>query len=165
MEAIGESKTTSGSINDVVKFYEQHGQLLTQRLLVKTVAQGPAKPPSLHAYLASVKGVMLDVTKKPTGDKKAQFARVFIDINDHQLKWFQRNLEDMLRSKAKLTWNSQVRRNSSACTRVVAGGAVVDCPFKDLCKYGRSAALKYMVGDTWMSAWRPSPGKEAEPWS
>ena len=163
-EAIGESKTTSGSINDVVKYYEQHGQLLTQMLLLKTVAQAPAKYVGIHAALASINGVMLDVTKKPSGDRKADFARVFIPIEQRQLTWFQRNLEDMLRRKAAMTWNSQVRRNPSACTRVVAGGAVVECPFKDLCRYGRSAATKYMVGDTWMSAWKPSPGKEVAPW-
>jgi hypothetical protein len=156
-KAVGEAKTTSQDINSVVKYYEQHPQILTQRLVYDLDPRNGAK------RLGGVLGHMLDIVKKPSGDKKAQFARVFIPVERRQMEWFRKELVANLAHKATVTWNSDERRNTSSCTRVIAG-VIVRCPFLDLCKLGKDAANQFMVGDTYMTAWRPSPGKEAAPW-
>ncbi len=137
---IGEVKTGSSSIGDIHRHYLLHGQPLLQALLWKRSVQGE----TLHGR---VRGVMLDVVKKGYGNKPSEFARIAIDISDWSLEWFERDLVQKLARASMMSWSSRAERNTTACVRVVSGKVGVDCPYKDLCKYGRSAANKYVLDD------------------
>lgn len=153
---IGESKTTSTSVNDCVNQYTLHGQPLLQAHLWKMAPQG-------EKTFGPIKGVMLDVIVKGYG-KPSQFARVFIPVTDHALEWFIKNMRAQLRAAASVDWNSDVPRNIGMCTRLV-GRARVACPYRDLCSHGRSASIKYVLRDgSSLLTWKQDNEHKVAPW-
>jgi hypothetical protein len=154
---IGESKTTSASINDVINQYTLHGQTLLQPLLWKMASQGEA----MHGPVA---GVLLDVTVKGYGGKKCAFARAFMPVRDETLKWFSETMRGYLTAMSRVTWDSDVPRNVSMCTRMAGRGRIA-CDFRDLCQAGKAAATKFVLKDgTGLTRWQPKDGETTPPW-
>jgi hypothetical protein len=155
--AIGEAKSTSTSINDCVNQYTLHGQIMLQYVLWKMSPQGEAK----HGPL---KGIMLDVVKKGYGKEKSQFGRQLIPVSDHAIKWFIQNLRRTIRDLAQIDWNTDAERNVTMCTRMI-GKARIACEYRDLCRFGRSAAVSYVQenGDSLLT-WKPVDERKVAPW-
>ncbi len=154
---IGESKTTSTSIADTVNQYRLHGQPLLQYALWSTAPQGEKK----HGPVA---GVMLDIIKKPYEGKKPEFAREPLYFTPEVREWFVKAVHQKLRDVAAVTWDTDVDRNPSACTRQV-GRARIECPYRDLCLHGRSASVKYVFEDgNSLVTWKRGEGREVAPW-
>ncbi len=154
---IGESKTTSTSIADTVNQYRLHGQPLLQFALWSTAPQGEKK----HGPVA---GVMLDIIKKPYEGKKPEFAREPLYFTPEVREWFVKAVHQKLRDVAAVTWDTDVDRNPSACTRQV-GRARIECPYRDLCLHGRSASVKYVFEDgNSLVTWKRGEGREVAPW-
>jgi hypothetical protein len=156
--AIGEAKTTSTPVGDTVREYTLHGQPLLQMALWKVAERGE----KLHG---PIKGVVLDVIKKPYGkSEKPDFTRALIPIRQHALDWYVDNMLMYLRVMAKVTWDSEVPRNVTACTRG-AGKGRVTCAFQELCMHGKNAAGEYVLASG--QALRhhvPTEGKTKFPW-
>lgn len=154
---IGESKTTSASINDCVNQYTLHGQPMLQVLLWKFASQGEA----MHGPVA---GVMLDVIQKGY-DAPCKFSRVFVPVTDHMLNWYAQSMRGYLRAAMNVDWNVEVPRNVSACTRMVGRGRFA-CAYRELCMYGRSASIKYVFkGGKGLLTWKPTDDKSTPPWA
>ena len=157
--AIGEAKTTSGSIDDCINQYTLHGQPILQFVLWGTSEQGERR----HGPLA---GFVLDIIKKGYGKDRSKFAREFVEVTPKTLEWYRRSLRAYLRRFANLDWNSDAddQRNIMACTRMV-GRARMACEYRPLCRHGKAAASNYVLRDgTPLNEWKPSPGNETEPW-
>ena len=155
---IGESKTTSTSLDDTVNQYELHGQTMLQALLWRQDPNGAAK-------YGKVDGVLMDVVIKAQSDKdRPKFGRQFVPITDHQLNWFAHNLRNYLMAAAGVGWDTVTPRNPAGCT-YMAGRARVPCEFRDICRYGKSAAGKFVFADgSSVAAWKPSDDKQTPPW-
>lgn len=155
---IGEAKTTSVSVQDVINTYTLHGQTMLQALLWKRSTQGEAK----HG---PVKGVMLDIIKKPDAKGQgAKFARHFLPITDHALAWFAKNLAHDVREAASIEWETDVRRNVTSCTRQI-GRMRVPCPYRELCAHGKSATANYTFKNgKSLLTWKPQEGQTVPPW-
>lgn len=154
--AIGESKTTSGSINDCINEYTLHGQPMLQLLLWKTAPQGEA----MHG---PVSGVVLDVIKKGYSEP-SKFSRVWLPINNDALAWYAKTLHHAVLHAASMHWDNDVPRNITSCTRM-AGRARVACEFRELCMHGRSAAVRYLLpGGKSLSKWVPDEDHTVPPW-
>ena len=154
---IGESKTTSATVNDVINQYTLHGQTLLQPLLWRMAPQGLA----MHGPIA---GVLLDITVKGYGGKKCQFARAFMPVRDETIAWFCDSMRGYLRAAASVSWDSPAPRNVSMCTRMAGRGRIA-CEFRDLCMHGKSAAPKYVTIDgNSLSRWQPGKDETAYPW-
>lgn len=155
---IGEAKTASQSVAQVVAEYELHGQLLGQILAWNGDKDGAAK----HG---PVQGVMLDVLKKPYERTRAEFARVPLTFPLHALEWAARNLATQKLAQRDMRWDDDAPRNMGACTRM-HGSMRASCPYKDLCKHGKDAAGKYVFTESGkgISTWKPSKGKQVPPW-
>lgn len=146
---IGEAKTDGDSLDNCVETYNLHGQPLLQLLLWKMAPQGEAK-------LGPIKGVMLDVLVKGRKGQKSKFARMPIPITDHSLQWYVKSMRGYLRAAASVDWNADVPRNITQCKR---------CDFRDLCKYGKSAAGRYVTaGGNSLVRWRPDGERQVPPW-
>lgn len=137
--AIGEAKTTSLSIGDCISEYSLHGQPLLQMALWKVSPQGEA----MHG---PIKGVVLDVSRKPYAKTAPDFARAFVPINHFAVGWFVQNLVQYLRVVAKVTYGSEVPRNISMCTRGVGRMRVV-CSYREICLHGKEASGEYVTAD------------------
>lgn len=154
---LGESKTTSGSPMDSFREYKLHGQIMMQYVLWHQSPEGAAK-------YGAAKGVMLDVTKKPSGNEKPDFARFIIPVTMHQAEWFVRSMQHHLKIQNAVKWDSEVPRNPKGCT-FMAGRARVECDYQALCISGKVAASKYIMKDgSSLTAHKPQPGKEKMPW-
>ena len=155
---IGESKTTSADIGAVVKEYELHGQPMLQQALFRMCENGEKK-------FGPVKGTVLDVVVKPDEKMKgAKFARIFVEIRPEALDWYVQSMRLWISSMNKVDWDAETPRNPHGCT-YMAGRMRVDCAFKDLCRFGRSAAARYVMRDGGsLTKWRPSLGKTRFPW-
>ncbi len=154
---LGESKTTSGDISDVVSQYTLHGQTMLQMLLWKMAPQGEA----MHGKAA---GVVMDVVKKPYSKVRAKFERVPVFITDQALQWFSESLARKLRDASGVEWDSEVERNVEGCT-YGAGRARVVCAYRELCQYGKRAAGQFVSNDgTRASLWSPKQGQTVPPW-
>jgi hypothetical protein len=155
---IGESKTTSTTLNDLFNQYELSGQTMLQALLWQNDPNGAAK-------YGPVEGILLDGVVKAYGKKdKPKFGRQFIPITKHQLDWFSLNLRGYLKAAASVDWNADAPRNVSACTRLIGRGRIA-CDYRDLCRYGKSAALKFVFEDGGsVSRWQPSEAEHVAPW-
>jgi hypothetical protein len=154
---LGESKTTSTSISDCVRQYELHGQPMLQLALWKMSKKGEAR-------FGPVKGVMLDVTVKSYDvNVPPKFGRVPIPISEYALEWYVKEIRGMLALVDEVGWDTEVSRNVGGCT-YMAGRMRVDCAFKELCRFGRSATTKYVLPEgkslTDKSAWKG----ETPPW-
>jgi hypothetical protein len=136
---IGETKTTSGSPNDVKEQYTLHGQTMLQFLLWRHAPQGEA----MHGPVA---GTVLDIIKKGYGNERSKFDRVFIPFNEGALEWFTKTLRANLRAAAGVDWDADVPRNPAMCCRTI-GRKLVVCDYRDLCIHGRSASVKYVFRD------------------
>lgn len=155
---IGETKSTSGSVNDVVEEYTLHGQTMLQFLLWRHAPEGE----EMHGKVA---GTVLDVIKKGYGGKKSQFSRVFIPFSEYALDWFAKNLRANLRAAGGVDWDSEVPRNPKMCSRKV-GNKLVVCEFRELCKHGRSGSIKYVFKDSGKSLTDKKMWKgETPPWA
>ncbi len=154
---IGESKTTSTDIGGAVEEYTLHGQPMLQVLLWRASPQGAA-------MYGDVAGVMLDVLQKGYGGKRCTFARVPIEVTDLSLKWYERELGQAVRESKLITWDSEPQRRIASCTTMI-GSRRVACPFRDLCRFGRDAALGYVTPDgKRLTDHEPEAGKERMPW-
>ena len=155
--AIGEAKTTSASINDCINQYTLHGQVLLQYVLWRNSEQGLRK----HGL---VTGVVLDIIKKGYGKEKSQFARHFVEITEHAVNWYIKNMREYLRTYANMDWNSDAPRNINACTRIQGKGRST-CEYRDLCMHGRNASAKYVLRNGQpLSTWQPSDTEKTPPW-
>jgi hypothetical protein len=154
---LGESKTTSGSPNDVVREYELHGQPTLQMILWRMSKRGEAK-------YGPAAGVMLDIAKKPERGDRPAFARVFVRIEPRVLDWYARSMVGYLKAASMVDWDTEVPRNITGCT-FMAGRARIDCMYKDLCRYGADVTAKYIMQDgSSLKRHVPEPGKEKMPW-
>lgn len=153
--AIGECKTTSVSVADVVNEYTLNGQILLQRILWEASANGRAK----HG---PVDEVMLDVIVKGYGKEKCTFGRVPLRIPDFALRWFGQSLLRHVHEAATMTTATLVDRRITSCTETI-GRMRVPCPYRDLCLRGKSAATMY-VGPKGQSLATMEFESEARPW-
>lgn len=154
---IGESKTTSTSVADTVNQYELHGQTMLQAALWKMCPNGEAK-------YGPVRGIMLDVVKKPYGKEKAKFERVFVPVSDYAISWFVDSMRGYLKAAASIDWNAEVPRNASSCTKMI-GRMRVPCEYRDLCRFGKSASAKYVTREgNSLLTWRPTAEQNRPPW-
>jgi hypothetical protein len=155
---IGESKTTSTSVNDTVKQYTLHGQTMMQALLWKNDPNGEKK-------YGPIAGIMLDVTVKGGSGAEPSFGRSFVQITDHQLRWFAESLAGYIRAASGVDRNSTVPRNPASCTRL-AGRARISCEFTELCRFGSSATAQFVVGEESISLkeWAKRHPTEVAPW-
>jgi hypothetical protein len=154
---VGEAKTTSSSINDCINQYTLHGQPSLQFVLWKMASQGEAKFGQLH-------GVMLDIIKKGYGKERSTFARHLVTFSDHMIAWYVKNMRMIMRALPNIEWNTDVPRNITMCTRLV-GRQRVACQFRELCMHGKSASIKYLMGDnTSLLSWKPSGERQVPPW-
>lgn len=155
--AIGECKTTSAAISDVANQYTLHGQPMLQRILWDIAPQGAAT-------YGPVKGMVLDVVQKGYGGKRCQFARLFVPVLDRAVAWFRHELTMALYAKAKVDWNSDTERRVTSCTRLIGRGRVA-CPYRELCMFGKSAALEYAFKDGRpLTEWQEVEGQQVNPW-
>lgn len=136
---IGESKTTSGSIQDCILQYQLHGQPVLQYMLWKAADQGE----KTHGPVA---GTILDVTKKGYGGRNCSFRRVFIPFEPRVLEWFADSMVHFLTRKEEIKWNTKVVRRISSCTRMGGRGRVA-CDYQALCAEGKSASIHYVMQD------------------
>jgi hypothetical protein len=154
---IGESKTTSTTVGDVENQYTVHGQTMLQMLLWKNDPNGEKK-------YGPVKGVMLDVAVKGYSGKPPKFGRVFVQITDYQLNWFARSLRGYLGAAAAVDWNTEAPRNPMSCTRMQGRGRIA-CEFRDLCKFGKSAAGNFVLEDgSSLLRFKPDEFRRVMPW-
>lgn len=155
---IGECKTTSGSFNDCINEYTLNFQTLLQPALW-------ARDPKGEALFGPAAGVMLDMIQKGYGKTKSQFQRHFLPTPKFAMKWFPQHLKHYLKQMTHVTWDAEVPRKFTHCTRQI-GRKRVACEFRDLCMHGREASMKYVFKDTGKSllSWKPEPGKETPPW-
>lgn len=154
---IGEGKTTSTDISTTINQYTLHGQPLMMAALYKLAPQGEAK-------FGPIKGIMLDIVKKPYGKDKAKFARQFVPISQTSLAWFVRDLRQMIRFVARIDWDTEVPRNISSCTRMVGRGRM-PCQYRDLCMHGRAAAIKFVLKDgRGLGTFVPTAERKKMPW-
>lgn len=155
--AIGECKTTSAAISDVANQYTLHGQPVLQKILWDTAPQGAAT-------YGPVKGTVLDVVQKGYGGKRCQFARLFIPIQDRVAEWYKEALADEVSISRGVNWDSHTERRITSCTRLIGRGRVA-CPYRELCMYGKSAALEYAFKDGRpLTEWQPTEGQQVNPW-
>lgn len=155
--AIGECKTTAGSIADVANQYTMHGQPALQRLLWEAAPQG-------YATYGAVAGTVLDVVKKGMGGKKCEFARIPLDVPERVLALTRQALYDALLKRDALRWDSPAERNLTACTRLI-GKARVACQYRDLCMFGKAGAIGYVTDDGKpLTSWTQEEDKLAAPW-
>ena len=136
---IGESKTTSTDIGTAVTEYTLHGQPMLQVLLWRAANQG-------RAQYGDVAGVMLDVVQKGYGGKHCQFARVPIEVTEHSLSWYSKALGEAVRQSKLVTWDSEVERRITSCSTMI-GTRRCPCAYQSLCRFGRDAALEYVMED------------------
>ncbi len=136
---IGELKTTGATIADCISEYTLHGQPMLQKILWDRAPQGAA-------VWGGVNCVMLDVLVKGRQGKRCEFARVPLDITEHALSWYRRDLHAAVKASREVKFDSQVERRVTSCTRV-AGGRRVACQFRDLCQHGKAASLEFRMKD------------------
>lgn len=153
---LGEAKTSS-DINNTIKEYTLHGQPALQLLLFKMSPQGEAKFGRAH-------GVMLDILQKGYGGKPSKFARQFVEYPDRVLQWHAKNMVQYLKAASMIDWNTDTPRNITSCTRMI-GKMRVECPYLDLCRFGKSAAGKYVdkKGNS-LVTWKPTKEQKIGPW-
>lgn len=136
---IGECKTSSVGAYDVVNQYELHGQPVLQYTLWKVAPQGEA----MHGPVA---GVMLDVVQKGYGGKPPTFSRHPLMFDKHLIEWFVPELIKKIRRQGEITWTGYAERNVHACTRMY-GNRRVACPYRELCKHGKTATINYRMSN------------------
>lgn len=154
---IGESKTASTSIGQVVQEYEMHPQPLLQYALYSNCENGEKR-------FGPAAGIMLDITVKGDARSDPKFGRVFVPVTDVQRSWFGRSMAGYLRAAASVDWDTDAPRNPLGCT-YMAGRARVDCTFKELCMHGKSSSGSYVMRDgSSLRAHQPRPGQEKMPW-
>lgn len=155
--AIGECKTTNGSISDVANQYTLHGQPTLQRLLWDAAPQGAAT-------YGQVVGMVLDVIKKGYGGRRCEFSRIFVPHDDRVQLWAKSELARATIAKNAVEWDSEVSRNMTACTRLI-GKARVACTFRDLCMHGKTGAAGFVFRDgKRITEWTPDVGQTLPPW-
>lgn len=138
---IGEAKTTSTTVADVENTYTLHGQPLLQHLLWRRDAANGA------ATNGQVAGTLLDVVvKKYDSKEKTGFGRVFVPVTEYVLNWYAPSLARYVLASRGVTWDSEVPRNPTACTRQY-GRMRAPCEFRDLCQHGKSATGMYSLKD------------------
>lgn len=152
--AIGEGKTSSGSPSNVIAHYERNGGQLIKQMAVYKAAGEPFGP---------VGGIVLDVVRKGYGGRPCEFKRDFITITDRQVYAMIEALRIGRANRRRIDAGGHAER-SWQCNRV-AGGVVVACPFVDLCKYGKAAAMKYTIAGQPMDEWQGTPEQVEALWS
>lgn len=154
---IGETKTTSGTVNDCIKQYSLHGQPSMQMLLWKMDPLGERR-------FGPIVGVILDVVRKGEPGKRSSFHREFIPVSPFVQSWLGASLRGYLKAMAAIDWDSDAPRNIAMCTRM-EGRARVGCDFQDLCLRGPSGTTKYVLQDgSSLQKHKPESGKERMPW-
>jgi hypothetical protein len=154
---IGEAKTTSGDVNAVIREYELHVQTLLYQAVYRAAEQGQVR-------YGKVAGTVLDIVVKPETGRKASFARVFVEIRPSVVEAFVESAQYYLAMANKVDWDTPTPRNFDNCTKM-HGRMRVDCTFKDLCRFGSSAAGRYVMPDgSPLRKHKPVPGAERMPW-
>lgn len=154
---LGECKTSSSDVSGVIRQYELHGQQLLYSCIYRTCENGEAR-------FGPSAGVVLDIAIKAYDGGKPKFARAFIEIRPHAADWFAESLRGYLAAMHRVEWDTPCPRNPTGCT-FMAGRARVDCKFKELCRFGKSGAGRYIFQDgTSLRKHEPVKGKEAAPW-
>ena len=153
----GECKTTSGDIATAVREYEFHIQTLQYQALYLL-------DPKAQARWGPLKGHVFDVTKKPEGKgKKPDFARVFVEVREPAIRTFIKSTAALVAQSKTVGWDSSPVR-SYQCT-FQAGRARVDCTYKLICQFGKSAAGRFILRDgSSLNSYKPKPGAEKMPW-
>lgn len=152
---IGECKTTSVSVADVVNEYTVHGQTLLQDLLWEASSMGAQKHGPIEA-------VLMDVIVKGYGKEKCQFGRVPIRITDYMKNWFLQDLGRHVAEARDMTIETKAQRRITSCTRLI-GRMRVPCPYRDLCQRGKPAAVGY-VDETGTNLLSKKYDTKARPW-
>lgn len=152
---IGECKTTSVSVADVVKEYTLHGQPTLQTVLWMASKNGQAKHGPADA-------VMLDVVVKGYGKEKCSFGRVPVRITERTRQWFMHSLMKHVHEASIMTVDTPVERRITACTRLI-GRMRVSCPYQELCSRGKAAATMYVNASGHALTTAKYDG-EARPW-
>ncbi|UOF77405.1 pD-(D/E)xk nuclease superfamily [Caudoviricetes sp.] len=154
---IGEMKSTSHSQNRVTDMYALHGQLLLQMALwsdEETKLFGP------------LGGVLLDIVKKPDGTHQPKaYPRVAIayETVKFALDWFKKDLVTWQMQIGMVDWNATVERRP-ACMRTFG-----PCTYRDLCLSGERAGITFEYESSpgvfvSLDKWKPTKGKEVQPW-
>lgn len=135
---IGECKTTSVSVADVVNEYTVHGQTALQAVLWEVAENGAP----MHG---EADAILLDIIVKGFGKERCQFGRVPIRIPDNLKNWFIPVLAKHVKEAQLISEETDMtgRRNIINCTRQI-GRMRVPCPYRDLCQRGKSAAPGYV---------------------
>lgn len=131
---IGECKTTSGRINDVVAEYTLHPQILTQQWLYNN-------SPLAEAY-GPIQGTMLDIIKKGYKDKPCEFHRHYLPYNAALAKKAVTTLA-VWKFSASAMGNYIGTPNYGSCT-VRKADRTYACEYRDLCLMGKDARLDYV---------------------
>ncbi len=143
-------------IGSVVREYELHVQPMQYLALYMASKRGEKR-------FGPVGGVVLDVTQKNYEGKKPKFARVFIEIRKAAVEAFVDSAAFYSAMASRIEWDTPVMRTYQ-CT-YMAGRAKVDCTYKDLCRYGKAGASKFVLRDgTPLRSHKPEPGKGSMPW-
>lgn len=137
--AIGEMKSTGASVADCIAEYTLHGQPTLQRILWDESPQG-------RAVWGAVDVFVLDIVRKGYQGKRCEFARVPVQVTEHQLAWGRKWLRDAVMKSRLVKWDSDVERRVSSCTRV-SSGRRVPCQYRELCQFGASASVGYRLRD------------------
>ena len=154
---LADLKTTSNDFGALVREYELHVQPLQYIALYKVDPMGEKR-------FGKVAGFLLDAVQKPSERrKKPAFQRIFIEYRDEAIDNFIQSVRAYLISANKIDWDADVPRTFQ-CT-YMAGRARVDCTFKELCRFGKAAAQRYVLADgTPLKKYKPRPGAEKMPW-
>lgn len=160
---IGEAKTTNWKVGAVVSYYKQHGQLLLQKALFDIVSAAGGETGLFRGLKAA--GVVLDVIRKPW-DGQCEFAREPIVFEEAAIQLFLEEYGRRLDRKAEIGWDTDARREGfgQGCQKFIAGERVTTCKYRDLCMFGRGASHNYLVGDDYMSSWKPQYEGQKGPW-
>jgi hypothetical protein len=157
---MADAKTTSLDPGTLVREYELHVQPLQYFAVYRLAENGEAK-------WGPLKGLILDIVKKPDfkggKDKKAKFYRPFIEYRQETVDEFVRSVTGYLTAASKIDWDSAPRRTYQCVKQY--GRMLVDCPYKNLCRFGKSAAGGYvMENGRRLMTHKPEAGKESMPW-
>lgn len=157
---VGECKTTSVSVPDVVNEYTLHGQPMLQKKLWAMAKNGAAKHFKKWGPLTHV---LLDIVVKGYGKEKCQFGRHALVITDYSMDWYTESLRGYINAANLIQYDTPVPRNITACTRLIGRGRV-PCQYRDLCQFGRSAANRYVDKEGHGLSNPKYNDKETKPW-
>lgn len=144
---LGELKTTSGTVAQLVEEYELHGQLGMQHAVFKKSLEGAVK-------LGEPWGHMLDVVIKKwaKGGGRivgAECQRVPMPMPDWYANYFAENLRRLCSMLAVQDIQAPAIRRLTSCSRPRRDEYGVHhyaCEYRKLCRHGKTAGGEYVMG-------------------